>query len=213
VLKGITVGEAETNQDLDAWANKNDGSLLLAGGGSFFNALLHAKHKQQKKEKGLVKLSSPLCLVSGTTFSKNVDRIRKYKDAVSYMPPGIFSATSSNNILYDQWLDQALTILKKNNRLIIAIDNSENKRADSKLLGEKLAELVSRLIATSKIADLLIEGGATAYSIVRKIGWHSFEPTEELDQGIVRMKVADEPGLHLTIKPGSYDLPAEWNFN
>jgi hypothetical protein len=27
------------------------------------------------------------------------------------------------------------------------------------------------------------------------------------------MKVADEPGLHLTIKPGSYDLPAEWNFN
>ena len=154
-----------------------------------------------------------LCLVSGTTFSKNVDRIRKYEDLVSYMPAEIFSATSVNTILYDQWLDQALRILKKNNRVIIAIDNSEIKRVDPQLLGEKLAELVSRLIAASNIADLLIEGGATAYSIVRKIGWHSFVPTEELDQGIVRMQVADKPGLHLIIKPGSYDWPSEWNFN
>ena len=206
-LKGITVGEAEINQDLEAWANQNDGSLLLAGGGSFFNALLQVTYKQQRKEKKVpVKFSMLLCLVSGTTFSK-------YEDLVSYMPAEIFSATSVNTILYDQWLDQALRILKKNNRVIIAIDNSEIKRVDPQLLGEKLAELVSRLIAASNIADLLIEGGATAYSIVRKIGWHSFVPTEELDQGIVRMQVADKPGLHLIIKPGSYDWPSEWNFN
>jgi hypothetical protein len=59
----------------------------------------------------------------------------------------------------------------------------------------------------------LIEGGTTAYSIIKKIRWQSFTPTEELQQGIVRMQVEGINDCHLTIKPGSYDWPTEWNFN
>jgi uncharacterized protein YgbK (DUF1537 family) len=64
-----------------------------------------------------------------------------------------------------------------------------------------------------KIEELLIEGGATAYSIIKKINYRSFIPTEELQPGVVRMRVEGTEDLHLTIKPGSYHWPAEWNFN
>ena len=64
-----------------------------------------------------------------------------------------------------------------------------------------------------RLKEILIEGGSTAYSIIKKAGWQSFTPTEELQQGIVRMQVEGVSDLHLTIKPGSYDWPSEWNFN
>jgi hypothetical protein len=73
-----------------------------------------------------------------------------------------------------------------------------------------ITELVLR---KATVKEVLIEGGSTAYSIVQKIGWQSFIPTEELEQGIVRMQVKEMTDLHLTIKPGSYEWPVEWNFN
>ena len=60
------------------------------------------------------------------------------------------------------------------------------------------------------VKDLLIEGGATAYAVVSELGFTAFQPTEELQQGVVRMKVMGVEGLHLTIKPGSYAWPREW---
>ena len=211
---GVTVGEAETSDDLDTWARYADNSILLAGGGSFFNALLRSAYKlKQRGENKQGTISTPFCLVSGTTFKKNVDRIASRHHFVSYMPNDIFSGKETDDISYDRWLEDALTILEKNDKVIIAIDNRDNKRADAELLREKLAVLVNRLIESSGIADLLIEGGATAYSIVKKVGWHSFLPDEEIDQGIVRMRVVECAGLHLTIKPGSYEWPTQWNFN
>jgi len=210
---GVTVGEAETSEGLDSWTRHANGPVLLAGGGSFFNALLNSTHPEERSEKQSPEFSKPFCLVSGTTFRKNVDRIRKHQQIVSYMPNYIFSAKQVNSISFDDWIDDALAILAKYNKVIIAIDNRENKKADPKLLREKLALLVHRLVAKSNIADLLIEGGATAYSIVKKLGWHSFLPVEEINQGIVRMKVVERPGVHLTIKPGSYEWPSQWNFN
>jgi uncharacterized protein YgbK (DUF1537 family) len=76
-----------------------------------------------------------------------------------------------------------------------------------------MARIAALILSKTKIKELLIEGGSTAYSIINKIGWKSFHPTEELKQGIVRMTVEDTNDLHLTIKPGSYDWPTEWNFN
>jgi hypothetical protein len=80
-------------------------------------------------------------------------------------------------------------------------------------LREKKAKIAELILKKIKLKEILIEGGSTAYSIIKKIGWKSFTPTEELQQGIVRMQVEGVTDLHLTIKPGSYDWPAEWKFN
>jgi uncharacterized protein YgbK (DUF1537 family) len=210
---GVSVGEGETEEHLAHWARFREQNVLLAGGGSFFNALLAARFGFKNSNRYDVNLERPICFVSGTTFTENVERIREYSSLVSYMPDNIFSAASGDVLDYAPWLKEAIKILNVHEKVIIAIKSNENKKSDPNLLREKTAELVRRIIGEVRIGELLIEGGATAYSIIEKMGWHSFIPTEEIEQGIVRMKVTGESNLHLTIKPGSYKWPVQWKFN
>jgi uncharacterized protein YgbK (DUF1537 family) len=211
--KGVSVGEAKTNEDVLAWANNVDEKTLASGGASFFSALLSREYQLRNESKKPVDLSSPLLLISGTTFQKNVQRIKNYSQLVSYMPQDIFNEEEINDSAFEKWSDDILEKLSKNNKAIIAVDNSTNQKTDRNLLREKKAKIAELILNKIKIKEVLIEGGSTAYSIIKKTGWHSFTPTEELQQGIVRMQVEGINDLHLTIKPGSYDWPAEWNFN
>jgi len=211
--EGIAVGEASTVEDLKEWANTNDGSMLLAGGGSFFNALLATKHMESGQSDRRTTLSSPLLLVSGTTFQKNVERIKGYSSIVSYMPDNIFSASGNAAVDLSKWADEVIEKLNKNKKAIVAIDNSQNKKGDADLLRERIAEVTRLVFEKINISELLIEGGSVAYTIVQKLGWKSFIPTQELEQGIVRMHVLGQSNIHLTIKPGSYEWPEEWNFS
>jgi D-threonate/D-erythronate kinase len=210
---GISIGEAKNNEDVSLWATKVDERTLAAGGASFFNALLSMKHHLKNENKKAVELSSPLLLISGTTFQKNVQRIKDYSQLVSYMPQSIFNEQEVHDSKFEQWQNDILNKLSKHNKAIIAVDNSTNQKTDSNLLREKKARITERILKKVKLEEILIEGGSTAYSIIQKIGWQSFAPTEELQQGIVRMQVEGANDLHLTIKPGSYDWPPEWNFN
>jgi len=210
---GISIGEASNNKDVLEWANKVDETTLLAGGASFFNALLSKKYQLKNKKQKLAELSSPLLLVSGTTYQKNVQRIKQYSQLVSYMPENIFMNEATDNSDFEQWAKNIIKILLQYNRAIIAVDNSTDKKTDPNLLREKKAKITELILKKIKLKEILIEGGSTAYSIIKKIGWQSFIPTDELQQGIVRMQVEGVNDLHLTIKPGSYDWPVEWNFN
>ncbi len=212
--EGIAVGEASTIKEVQEWANANDDSTLLAGGGSFFNALLakkYARDGESKKER--FQSSFPILLVSGTTYQKNVQRIKQYLPRICYMPDEIFSAGASVKINFSKWADQVIGILKKYKMAIVAIDNSQNIKGDADLLRERVAELTRLVFEKITIGELLVEGGSVAYSIVEKLGWKSFVPTEEHAQGIVRMRVTGAKNIYLTIKPGSYDWPPEWNFS
>lgn len=211
--KGVSVGEAKTNEDVLAWANNVDEKTLASGGASFFSALLSRAYQPRNESKKPVDLSSPLLLISGTTFQKNVQRIKSYSQLVSYMPQDIFNEEEINDSAFEKWSDDILEKLSKHNKAIIAVDNSTNQKTDRNLLREKKAKIAELILNKIKIKEILIEGGSTAYSIIKKTGWQSFTPTEELQQGIVRMQVEGINDLHLTIKPGSYDWPAEWNFN
>jgi uncharacterized protein YgbK (DUF1537 family) len=211
---GISVGEAATDGEIAEWAKANNGNMLLAGGASFFNALLAEKfgpHPKVKKQQA--PLSSPQVFVSGTNYRRNVKRIEAHSSIVSYMPAHIFSAAAEETIRYDEWMDKAMQILEREQKVIIAIDNRQNKKGDPMQLRERLGELVNLLFEKLDIGELLIEGGSVAYSIIQKLGWKSFIPTEELGQGIVRMQVPAVKDVHLTIKPGSYEWPSQWGFN
>jgi uncharacterized protein YgbK (DUF1537 family) len=208
----ISVGEAESNEDVASWANKAGTEMLLAGGASFFEALLAKDYQFKTENKEPIELSSPMLLISGTTFQKNVQLIKEHSHLVSYLPAKVFADDNPGEAAFYQWRDDILNKISKHNKAIIAINNSSSQKADPNLLREKMATIAALILSKTKIQELLIEGGSTAYSIISKIGWTSFQPTEELKQGIVRMTVQDTNDLHLTIKPGSYDWPAEWNF-
>jgi len=208
----ISVGESVNNEDISQWVGQDNTSTLLAGGASFFEAILAKNHQWKYTSGKSVELSLPLVLISGTTYQKNVDQIKRYSNFVSYMPESILSNDNSNQHDFERWLDHITDILSKYNKVIIAVNNS-GKILNPQLVREKKAEIVKLIFKKIGIKELLVEGGSTAYSIVNGLGWHSFIPIAELQQGIVRMKVSDASDLYLTIKPGSYDWPSQWKFN
>jgi len=206
--KGICIGEAGTDEDVADWAGQVDETIFPAGGASFFNALL-ARRFQNKMTDTNLQLSSPLLLVSGTTYKKSVDRIRKFGNLVSYMPSGIFKNTSRD---FEAWRDEIISILSLYNKAIVAVGNNEGGAGDPGTIRSHIADVIQLVSGKIEFRELVIEGGSTAYSILNKLGWRSFIPTEELAQGMVRMKVKEKDKTYITIKPGSYEWSSQWNF-
>jgi uncharacterized protein YgbK (DUF1537 family) len=207
--EGVFVGEAETNEDVHEWASHVDETIFPAGGASFFNALL-SKRLQNKTANIELQLYSPTLLVSGTTYNRSVERIKKHSQLVSYMPSDIFLNEGND---FESWRDEIVLILSRYNKAIVAVKSTEGVKANPNSIKDRIGQVIKLVFEKIAVAELWIEGGSTAYSIVNKLGWGSFIPTEELEQGIVRMKVKGREKHYLTIKPGSYDWPSQWDFN
>lgn len=70
-----------------------------------------------------------------------------------------------------------------------------------------MSKVVHEILVKCPVVELLIEGGATAFSILIEQGWTLLNPVKELVPGVVRMQVVTNPGFYLTLKPGSYLWP------
>src|SRR5690242_21004681 len=71
---GIIIGEASNNTNIQGWAEQVNDSLVLAGAGDFFNALLHQRF-QEKEQQGYT-IERPFLYVCGTTYHQSVDFVR-----------------------------------------------------------------------------------------------------------------------------------------
>ena len=212
---GIIVGEVQNTADTNAWAAQVDDNTLAAGGAGFFTALLD---KLAIKKAGTTNTAAaapglPALFVSGTTFHKSRAAIKRIYDAggpVSYMPDAIATAASDIPFLYEAWCRELVSMLRAQGQAFIAIrgEDSGKALAHAAILRKRMALLVYMVLQQVSIAELFIEGGSTAYAVLQKAGLTGFFPVEEMAPGVVRMSVREKPGLYITVKPGSYDWPA-----
>lgn len=206
---GISVGEAESMNDLAHWASRNSPSILVAGAASFFAALLEKECKPLQAG-STISFSKPLLLVSGTTYLKSVAQRKKFPYLVGYMPPAVLQQTSIEQKQMQEWASTISNLLATYGKAIIAVGETVLDNTDPGVMREKLSEVTKRVMQKTAVKELLVEGGSTAFAIIEKLGFRSFIPIEEVEQGVVRMKVAEAEALHITIKPGSYPWPEEW---
>jgi len=173
---GIIVGEAGTVDDLWDWAGRVEPGMLLAGAAGFFSAILDRRRL-------------PVLYVSGTTYDKSRERLHGlYADGgpVLYMPVD---------------LERAVELLR-GGKLVVA----EGAGGMSALeLRTRMAKVIVQLLEQVKVGELVIEGGSTAYAILKEAGLSRFVPEQELAQGVVRMRAPG--GMLVTVKPGSYGWP------
>ncbi len=78
----------------------------------------------------------------------------------------------------------------------------------SNLIRQIMATTIEKVMQRVQVNELVIEGGATASSIIEKLQYERLFPAQELAQGVIRMKVQENQGLFLTMKPGSYQWPS-----
>lgn len=192
-VRGIIVGEATSAEDLHTWAQHIPPSTLLAGAAGFFSAILDIRYPTSTTKPP--HLSTPILYVSGSTFDANRNLISEQaaNGGVTY-------------ITDTPWQQKVLDDLKDHGKAIVAIEPTPQNHSALELrtiMAKDLAPILQKAL----IAELFIEGGSTAYAILQQMGWRRFIPEQEFAQGVVRMSVPDNPGLHITVKPGSYAWP------
>jgi D-threonate/D-erythronate kinase len=211
-LHGVVVGAASTDRDIDYWTRYNEPAVLLAGGAAFFNALLNTLYKKTKRpEADHPDWKRPLLLASGTTYPKSMERIAALSQYSRFMPHEMLERKDSR--MQSAWKNEVSQILDRHNCAIAAIGSESSNPDNAQPLQELFSELVGELVEQTGVKELLIEGGSTAYAIVKNLGWDTLLPVQELQQGVVRMKLAGSEDKFLTIKPGSYDWPVSWPFH
>jgi uncharacterized protein YgbK (DUF1537 family) len=202
--EGIIVGEAENETDVQAWADKLDGSFVLAGAGDFYTALLNKQFKQTKQQQP--ELQAPFLYVCGTAYDQSVNYIKQVDEkskAVLYITKQMIENGTGDAV----WLQQCNYVLQQKKKAIIAFNREVIPDAISAAdLRSIMAKAVKAVVEQNKITELFIEGGSTATAILQELGINRLSPVNELSRGVVRMKAAE---LFITVKPGSYELPNE----
>lgn len=103
-------------------------------------------------------------------------------------------------------LEMDESILELPSVLLTEVDTSSDNNGIEKKMAEKTRLAYSEL----KPKILLLEGGATAESICRMMGWTTFEPLSHEWQGIAGLRLIEPEGLLIFTKPGSYSWPVDF---
>lgn len=213
-LTGFAIGNTATEDDLLLWATKVDEETVAAGGSSFFNALL----KQEKKEQALAAAHPPALgklklFVCGSAFEKSRNLVKLAKldgRAVCYMPERLLSVGADRHELMQAWMEEIVGGLSRAETVIIAVDGLDVSTSEDlpSEIANAMAAVVAQVMKDIAVAELAIEGGSTAAAIIEKLNYRQFYPVQEFATGVIRMRVAENEGVFLTLKPGSYHWPA-----
>ncbi|HWP40899.1 MAG TPA: nucleotide-binding domain containing protein, partial [Tepidisphaeraceae bacterium] len=77
---------------------------------------------------------------------------------------------------------------------------------------DALADVVEAVLRCGGIDLMLLEGGATASAVCRRLGWDTFAILGELAPGAVAMRPQSREAPDIIVKPGSYPWPqAVWH--
>lgn len=158
----------------------------------------------------------PALLVSGSVSAASAETLERAGSLgipVVAMPPEILTRTSSWGAAVEAWAAAVASALSRalscGGRAVIA---SGRRMEDAEGRGDPrpaaaLAEVTARVLAHEPVEELLLEGGATASAIVRRLGWTELAVTAEVAPGIVRMAVPAANPRSIVLKPGSYRWP------
>jgi uncharacterized protein YgbK (DUF1537 family) len=191
---GIVVGEAKNENDINEWAKKLDNSWILAGAGDFYTALLNKRYQEQKLHK--FHLLQPHLYVCGTSFKERkefINEISEELNCVAYMGGRVDK----------KWINKTADIIKKNGKAVIAIKETT---ASALTLRTVMSKALREILKRKTVKEIFIEGGSTAAAILQELDIKKLLPVNELQRGVVRMKVND---LFITVKPGSYKIPEQ----
>jgi uncharacterized protein YgbK (DUF1537 family) len=211
---GLVIGEAATEHDFKYWTKQADDNTIFAGASCLFKHLL--KHLMLQQCSVVPPHSCPSAtklFVFGSTFHQG--KYHKHKCFINnipvvYIPLSIIGDNNLQAPQYERYAGRVVHKLAEHRSAIIAIhpDTTRGLNIDPVLLTRKISLIVKYIHQQNPLHELLIEGGATAWAILAQLNISKLYPLEQLSPGVIRMEIADNNQLYVTLKPGSYEWPA-----
>ena len=217
----IIMPDAETLDDIcHIVETYNDGHTLFAGAADLFEAWLKSRRPNDPTPtlpKGGGK-DGGLLVLCGSTQSKPLDLgIPEYP-----MPRAVYDGEAP----VTSWIEE---IKEAPASAILSFGTNTHRtgKEAAVYLRNAMAEAATAFINTHHPQEIVIEGGATAFCLLNRLGWHHFRITNEIAPGVVRMQL-QSPNTHhstfslphregwggspifVTLKPGSYPWGDLW---
>jgi uncharacterized protein YgbK (DUF1537 family) len=205
---GVFFGEADDSKDMIGLARLVNDVILPAGGSEFFSTILQTKGYQIRKDELYEYQRRKIRLfVSGSASQQSRQSRLRLNGSKIVMCPAPDDLTESDRSVND-WQDAILSAFKSSDQVAAYINQPVVTDMDvARQLLNRTAGCISKVIANMHIDELIIEGGATASAIIRKMNWNRLIPFYEFETGVVAVRISDHQDITLIIKPGSYPMP------
>lgn len=189
---GVIVGDHRTPLDTMRWAKSVDRHTLPAGGADFFQAWLRTRIPVRKHPVSVTIPATPALLLLGTTSAPAMPHAMFFN---GLRPPSAVRVASA--LRQQGTVAVTATVLTLNDPL-----------APSKI-SHGYAALARTLRDAGAFRHLLVTGGATSASVLRKLGWTRLKVVRVWGPGVVTLEPLGDPTFSVTLKPGSYLWPAD----
>lgn len=200
-VKGIIMPDAESKEDIrKVIADYDDGHTLFAGAADLFEAWItgdgspdHSRLTTTDQENRPRDLNT--LLLCGSTQSKPLD----IGIPVTEMPRTIYDGSKD----ITSWLEEAGARYQRQGSLMITIPFRHRTGKETAVhLREMTATLIQHLVALQQPQQLIIEGGASAFAALQRLGWNELEVVSQIAPGVIKTKAPN--GTFVIMKPGSY---------
>ncbi|MDR3119305.1 MAG: four-carbon acid sugar kinase family protein [Mediterranea sp.] len=205
--KGIFLAEAATIKEIERRGAEINEGVLAAGGADFFTACLTVKGYTPNVLAPFEGLQGkPTLIIQGSPKSKslaNFSYIQQQNTIQRNMPMILF-----HREIPTRWAEKLKKEYTSHDLMILRFEDYSYRKSERAQKAQKLREEMGKavivLLSERLPQELIIEGGATAFSILKRTAWNTFDVTGEVAPGIVRMTPVGNPGVTITLKPGSY---------
>lgn len=214
---GIVVGDVMTVDDVKRWSQRLKPKMLPVGGADFCQAFLQGmglkplQHRPTHSEH----YGQSVLIVCGSASEMSreaVSRAQQEGFNIAPMPDDVFMENTVDSPSLKTWSVQIADMLRSSQHAILAITHPVKPDVGrAKLLTSKVAEAVARVLSTVYVGRMALEGGATAESVVGRMGWNEFVLLGEMVPGVVQLRTRGQNGMQLVLKPGSYPWPVSWS--
>ncbi|MES2275536.1 MAG: four-carbon acid sugar kinase family protein [Bacteroidota bacterium] len=213
--QGITLGEVAIEADYDRWVEKIEDNTLVAGSSGLFSSLVNylrpvPSGANPKNES----FKTPRLFVFGSTFNKDSHQIADgllHQIPVMYLSADVIFEGDGASVLADDYIKAVADTLQQNGSCIMAVhpDATTKQSIAPCALTNKMGLLVNRIHQKTPLQQLLIEGGATATAILQQLHIFKLYPIKQIAPGVISTSIPGNNQLTITLKPGSYQWPAE----
>ena len=208
----LSVPDCSSVEDMTHICSLADEQTLLCGSAVFFEQMMLCKgvFSEEMNTDAAFTLSTDFLLIAGTTHPESkrfAEKLQKNNCPVIKFPEE-FLTEIIDEAAFAEWVNALVNQWQVCGKMSVGLSDRPVEFPDSKaVLKARLSAVASRLLESCEVKELLIEGGATTYSLLSALQWNSLTPLAELAPGVLRMKVNNSAGTFLTIKPGSYSWP------
>jgi uncharacterized protein YgbK (DUF1537 family) len=183
--RGIVVGDAETIEDVAAWSRLVDDRTLAAGGSDFFRALLGNPGLRS----GVAMPAGRVLTVSGTLTLAEQHHSRVFP-------------------MRDGWIAETVEAMRRDGAATMALGRDLDASRSADFL-EQLTAAAVAVIDAARPDVVCVEGGSTAASLARRLGWDGFAVEGEAATGVSILVPDAAPQMRFVVKPGSYLWPQQ----